>query len=316
MALTALIEEAMRNGYESPCKSALLVCIPRGVSGHVPNTYWHQRFAQLETELPGWSDVILKLRQDFSLSVLATALDYIHPSIAAPCPSRIFYAMSKLAAKDVKVVFVAQDPYPTTDASPVTLKAAKTLDSESLGQMIGEEFRDWPLAKPNVERGTLGAIPYAMGRALGYPKICSKPPVSWTSMRESVRLCYPAREPVMDPELETWSSQGVLMLNSCPILYGQSSKNPHVFTTWTSEILRYLASTSQVCVFVLLGKAAQSFKPVIITEHSNACIIEAGHPSSRNKKNDFVTQNVFSKINEFRDIVSKETGSFLPPIVW
>lgn len=318
--LQSLIQEAIEKGYTSPCLNARAVCVPFGANPP-PKGF----LSDIEARLPGWLEPIRHLQSIGALGVLDEALTEMinEKRILAPSTDKFFYAMERLPLDAVQVVFLGQDPYPTSDTTIEVLKQINGMPHDEVVSIIGIDYETMDIAKPKERAGfrqegrpnvMIGAVPYAMGRALGYPAICQKPPVSFENMRKSVCSSYGVAH--MDNELSRWSAQGVLMLNSCPVLYEGSSKNPHIFTTWTSEILRFIAQKNKLCVFVLLGNAAQSYKTVIVGENVDACIIEAGHPSSRNKKGNFAEEAVFARINTFRDIVSEKTGIRLRPIVW
>jgi uracil DNA glycosylase len=313
-----LVKEASEQQWTSPLPGILGKMIASSMVPF-PDTYWGNRLKNLEEELPHWRRPIERLRTNDSLRTLALALDRINDQIIAPDPDNLFRAYSELAMKNVNVVFLGQDPYPSSDRSCQTLELFNSMSHEEVSKIIGSGYADNALTKsiPWLSESTktrphvqLKAIPYAIGKSFAYPKECIEPPGSYVNLQKCL-IASVGKKIQMDPELKNWSSQGVLMLNACPHLYNKSSKNPNVWTAWTSEILGSITKTRPFCVFVLLGNSAKSFKADIVEANSAACIIETGHPSLRNSNvGDFLNCDVFRRINDFR------TSLELPAIQW
>jgi uracil DNA glycosylase len=337
-----LYEEAMAAGYMSPLPDVLRIALPNrkevGGAGE-----WSMRFRQLKEELPGWIEPIDRLLASGGLDALARALDNYGGLIEAPNPDRVFRAFAEVPLTQVRVVFVGQDPYPTSGRSGDTLKIFNNFSHERVVEILGNGYENWEMVQGNPwpdgqckdyarPRVQLGAIPYALGKSFGYPESCTDEPASYKNLRLGAQMCYPNRKLKMDKELNEWSRQGVLMLNACPILYKKgasettlpprsdslgsrshgyaSAKNPNIWTAWTSEILSSIAKRNPYCVFVLLGKSATAYKKDIVSARAEACIIETGHPSSRSSsKGDFLNSGLFRRINEFFAAIADKCGN-------
>jgi len=292
-----ILSEAANSNYVSRHPNLLALILNQRPSSR-PDTYWNSRFDNIFEELPGWRIPLESLQRSGALDLLASALDTIE--ILAPLPSKIFRAFAEIPLNSVNVVFLGQDPYSTVDRSRTSLKELNDMHYSEIAQMLGEGYENWNLAQPN--QGKLCAIPYAIGKCFAYPSICKEPPTQFQNLKECARLSL-GRNPNMDPELKNWSEQGVLMMNSCPILYESSRSNPNIWTAWTCEMLGAIAKNCTYCVFVLMGNSAKSFKSSIISANTNACIIETSHPTAR-ADGDFMNSDLFRRINEFRTSLS------------
>jgi len=302
-----LLAEAEKQKATPPIPKMLDLLLNRGSALSLPNTYWGDRFRNINSELPHGRQPLEELMKTGSLTCLSNALDNIQ--IIAPMPSKVFRSLSEIPLSMVNVVFLGQDPYPTADRSKDAVTAINKLSKIEIEGILGYGYEDWSLACPDT-RGRITRIPYAQGKSFAYPAICTEPPVSYQNLRNCA-ITSIGKVRNMDPELMGWSKQGVLMMNSCPLLYTGSSHNPNIWTAWTCEILKAIAIANPYCVFVLLGKTAGSFKSIILKARSIACVIETGHPSSRNSRiGDFMNSDVFKRINEFR------TNLDLSQIIW
>ena len=99
--------------------------------------------------------------------------------------------------------------------------------------------------------------------------------------------------------LEEWSKQGVLMLNS--ILTVEKSKpGSHANRGWevfTDKILFLLNSSKNNLVFILWGKKAQEKGHFIDSDRH--MIIKSTHPSPYSANNGFLGSKPFSKTNSY-----------------
>lgn len=328
MSRGELIAHALEMGFRSPLPCVLEQVLASAQDDDGADGYWHCLIGQTLNEMTAWSGAVAVLRRNATIRHLCDAMTAIcaRTPIVAPTPSRIFHAYRELTPHKVSVVFVGQDPYPSTDKSKATLAAINKMSHASVAEILGAEYYRWPLIagtpwaddeirdeeRPRVR---FGAVPYACGKSFAYPSICKSSPGSYESMRDGVKSSgYP--HPKMDPELNEWSKQGILMLNACPVLYEGSGKNPNAWTAFTVEILTRIALDSTYGVFVLLGNSAKFYKKAILKARSTACIVETGHPSKRNTAGSFQASNVFSAINAFRSTVSANSHITLAPIKW
>jgi uracil DNA glycosylase len=326
--VAVLRAEAARMGYVSPLPGVLRTALPsKGEIGG--DGQWAARFRLLTVELPGWVEPQRRLLASGALDALAQTLDSRRVETRAPLPDRIFRALAEVPLDRVRVVFLGQDPYPSTDRLPATLRAINKLSHEEVTEILGEGYENWEMVRPTPwengdsaprPRVRIGAVPYAIGKSFAYPAICADTPASYKNLREAVRKSTRG-ELRMDSELTAWAEQGVLMLNACPVLYGNgaSGRNPNVWTAWTSEILGSIARENPYCVFVLLGNSAKAFKKDIVTARAEACIIETGHPSSRSSSlGSFLGSDIFRRINEFFESIAANVGASprVVPIRW
>ena len=99
--------------------------------------------------------------------------------------------------------------------------------------------------------------------------------------------------------LEKWSKQGVLLLNSI-LTVEQSSPGSHANKGWesfTDQILRSLNSSKEHLVFILWGKKAQDKGHFIDTDRH--LIIKSTHPSPFSATHGFLGSKPFSKTNTY-----------------
>ena len=105
--------------------------------------------------------------------------------------------------------------------------------------------------------------------------------------------------------LDSWSSQGVMLLNTI-LTIGESDFKSHQKMGWeeiTDEIIHSIPSD---VIFVLWGKIAQKKKKILNTEY----IIESAHPSPLSASKGFFGSKPFSTINRMLIEMGKE------PINW
>lgn len=109
--------------------------------------------------------------------------------------------------------------------------------------------------------------------------------------------------------LERWASQGVLLLNTV-LTVRRGQANSHKDKGWeilTRKIIELLGKREAPIVFLLWGSYAQSFAPLIGSQH---LILKAPHPSPLSAYRGFLGCKHFSKCNEFL------TSHGLTPIDW
>lgn len=244
-------------------------------------------------------------------------------TILPPLPD-VFRAFSLTALKDVKVVILGQDPYPT------------------LGDAHGLAF--------SVRRGV--RIPRSLNNI--YAELRSE--------LQNHALSLPEASPdgdtfFSDGNLEPWSRQGVLLLNTV-LTVNEGEPNSHQQKGWeqfTDAAIRALVAGKKPLVFILWGANAQKKKTLIhscldedndmnadshTTEDSDIkgnpningiyatqgnpgisrntaaprtadiCILEAPHPSPLSARRGFFGSAPFSKTNAFLE------RQGLAPIDW
>ena len=108
----------------------------------------------------------------------------------------------------------------------------------------------------------------------------------------------------IDPTLDNWSKQGILLLNSS-LTVEQNSKNTHLkyWKEFTSRILTIVASNNTGVIFVTFGneakdvliKASKLYPHIKKVSHH----IHSVHPDAENYgKNKFLGNDVFKKIDD------------------
>lgn len=104
-------------------------------------------------------------------------------------------------------------------------------------------------------------------------------------------------------DLSDWAKQGVLLLNTTLTLIEHQS-NSHVKYGWntlfTDKVIELLNNKTTPIVFVLWGKNAHEYIPVITNK--NHLVITSSHPSPMSAlrtSEPFIGSRPFSRINEF-----------------
>ena len=148
----------------------------------------------------------------------------------------------------------------------------------------------------------LGQDPYhgagqAHGLSFSVEKGVSPPPSLkniFKEMKSDLDLTMPNHG-----NLEKWSKQGVLLLNSI-LTVEQSSPGSHANKGWesfTDQILRRLNSSKEHLVFILWGKKAQDKGHFIDTDRH--LIIKSTHPSPFSATHGFLGSKPFSRTNTY-----------------
>ncbi len=98
--------------------------------------------------------------------------------------------------------------------------------------------------------------------------------------------------------LERWACQGVLLLNTV-LTVRRGQANSHKDRGWenlTRKIIEIVGARKEPIVFLLWGSFAQSFAPLIGSQH---LILKAPHPSPLSAYRGFFGCKHFSKCNDF-----------------
>lgn len=104
--------------------------------------------------------------------------------------------------------------------------------------------------------------------------------------------------PAPSGNLERWARQGVLLLNTV-LTVRDSQPNSHKDKGWeniTKKVISIVGQRKEPIVFMLWGSFAQSFAPLIASQH---LILKAPHPSPLSSYRGFFGCKHFSKCNEF-----------------
>ena len=113
-------------------------------------------------------------------------------------------------------------------------------------------------------------------------------------------------------DLTGWARQGVLLLNSC-LTVRAGEAGSHAKIGWhalTTEVCATLAARDGI-VWILWGKHAQGFKPIIEAGTGrDPLIIESVHPSPLSARRGFFGSKPFSRTNAHLKMLGKQ------PIDW
>lgn len=141
---------------------------------------------------------------------------------------------------------------------------------------------------------------HANGLAFSVNKECSIPPSLRNMFKEIKRTGFKG---LKDGELEPWTKQGVLLMNT-QLTVEKSNANSHKFwTKFTDNIISYLSDLKTPIVFVLMGGNALN-KYKLIKRGKTKKIIVTSHPSPLGYKKPlrsyppFFESNIFININK------------------
>ena len=159
-------------------------------------------------------------------------------------------------------------------------------------------FKAFELTNPDeVKVVLLGQDPYhthgqAQGLAFSLPDNAPTQP----SMRNILKeLESDLGESRYSQDLTSWGEQGVLLLNaSLTVKEGQPNSMAKDWEQVTKWFIEAIDNLPQPIVFILWGKNAQYFMPMI--EHKD--IIHSAHPSPFSASRGFFGSKPFSKTNE------------------
>lgn len=159
-------------------------------------------------------------------------------------------------------------------------------------------FKAFELTSPDeVKVVFLGQDPYhtpgqAQGLAFSLPDNAPTQP----SMRNILKeLESDLGESRYSQDLTSWGEQGVLLLNaSLTVKEGQPNSMAKDWEQVTKWFIEAIDNLPQPIVFILWGKNAQSFMPMI--KHKD--IIHSAHPSPFSASRGFFGSKPFSKTNE------------------
>jgi uracil-DNA glycosylase len=159
-------------------------------------------------------------------------------------------------------------------------------------------FRVFELDLQKIRVVLLGQDPYhgpdqAHGLSFSVPSGKSIPP-SLRNIFKELKTCFPERNyEFTSGNLERWfEEEGIFLLN-CSLTVEHNNPGSHmkIWEDFTNDVIQYISVKNQNCVFLLLGKFAQSKMKWI----NNQCnIISAPHPSPLARG--FLGSNCFSKI--------------------
>ena len=112
-----------------------------------------------------------------------------------------------------------------------------------------------------------------------------------------------------DNSLESWSKQGILMINSAlTVEMNRIGSHVMLWRPFIAKLLKNLSEYNTAIVYVLFGRQAQTFKPYINDRFNH--IIEIEHPAY------FVRSGTKMPHQLFVDISNKVKEIYGVPIKW
>ncbi len=179
------------------------------------------------------------------------------------------------------------------------------------GSQIFAAFNKTP--RDQVTAVLLGQDPYhgpgqAQGLCFSVPKGVPPPPSLQNIYRELESDL--GLEPPPHGCLESWATQGLLLLNSV-LTVERNRAGSHQgkgWETFTDRVIEVLSAREQPCVFLLWGSYAQ--KKGAMIDRNKHQVLQAPHPSPLSAHRGFFGCRHFSLCNEFL------TRNGMPPIDW
>lgn len=201
-----------------------------------------------------WSKVIDLPEADKVMRRLISSKARICPDI-----NDVFTAFRMCPMSNLRVVVLAQDPYPTVrNGKPVATGIALANTTDTLE-------KDY---SPSLDVLKESVIDYTV----------------------------PHRIIKFDPSLEKWETQGVLMLNSalsCEV--GRVNIHSLLWRPFMKSLLSNMSKYTTGIVYVLMGSQAQSFEPYI-DKRSNH-IIRIRHPSWYARQKTRMPSDIWQEVN-------------------
>ena len=190
-----------------------------------------------------------------------------------PKKKNIFKIFKYLSPSDIKVVLLGQDPY------------------------INFEIVDGK------------EIPQAQGLSFSVPKSHKKIPPSLNNMFKELKNCYPEFK-YKNGNLKRWvKKEKIFLLNSAlTVIPGNSNSHQKYWQDFTDKVIKYISSSQENIVFILMGNNAKSKYNLI--DNKKHIVITSAHPSPLSASRGFFGSAIFKKTN---DELAKRS---LPIINW
>lgn len=167
----------------------------------------------------------------------------------------------------------------------------------------------------NVKVVILGQDPYHNGSATG---LCFDVKLG-NSLNPSLQNIYKELEsegfsPIKDGNLEAWTRQGVLLLNTAlTVREGDPESHLELWSEFSDKVIKNL-SEKDFIVWVILGKKAADWKNSITNK--NHIILEATHPSPFSALKSSATQKAFIGSGIFKNVNKELSKNGLDKISW
>lgn len=114
--------------------------------------------------------------------------------------------------------------------------------------------------------------------------------------------------------LDSWATQGVLMLNTClTVRAGEAgSHQGHGWEQFTDQVISTVNDSPDRVVFILWGGHARKKKTLV--DSTRHVVIESAHPSPLSARNGFFGSRPFSRTNDALDAAGRQPVDWsIPP---
>jgi len=190
--------------------------------------------------------------------------------------------MSRLLEQALAAVHPSWDDLLAETRKPYFLELWRSVEQdyarEDAAPPIANVFRVFALPLSDVRAVILGKDPYpqpgrAIGRAFAQPGPQARH--SLLNIFKEVERCCGTRP--LDPTLEAWQSQGVLLLNVCLTVchHRPGSHEGRGWERFTDRALQILDERPGPLVFLLWGSEARKKREFL----RNHAVLESAHPS-------------------------------------
>lgn len=135
--------------------------------------------------------------------------------------------------------------------------------------------------------------PRAMGLSFSSPPGANVPPSLRNIFKELERSIEGWRPP-NHGDLRPWARRGVLLLNSSlTVEPHKPGSHQEIWMGFIIQVLRAISKANPDCIYLLWGDKALKLKRYI-----SGTILTAGHPSSLNRKGNFIGCNHFVEVSK------------------
>lgn len=154
----------------------------------------------------------------------------------------------------------------------------------------------------NLKVVMVGQEPYPQkGVATGIAFGCEKEvqPSLEVLKNTAINLYIPHNLITFDNTLESWCRQGVLMLNSSlTVEVGKPLSHMHIWTKFTTELIKNINLNKQNLVYVFMGNFASEYAKLVDKDAN--LIIKVKHPAYYARTNEDMP-DFFTEINKYLD---------------
>ncbi len=199
---------------------------------------------------------------------------------------------------------VVEEYLETNDFSKLQLELYKdrrlhTVYPEKGSDLLFKAFRTTPLSKVKVV--ILGQDPYHDGSFDGFAfsnrKKVRLSPSLQNIFKEVESDVYDGLKLDMDPNLERWAKQGVLLVNTAhTVRKGEPASHLHLWDIFTRRVILSLSKRKTPVIWILWGRKARRHLEEIKLPDSHLKLISP-HPSPFSASSGFYGSKPFTKCN-------------------